>query len=186
MANVTTAYTATGNVCNIILNKFTINNTLSLDTTNCDYPLATHWYAPRPLVTHAAQKKCHASISTDAIWWVNEPWPLNYSLRSSLNELIAHLWIMTARSLTTWFISSDWFDQTFYNHCHLNKHYPLVRYWQVRYCTVLVSQMYCVFSLGYFQPVRQGNNVYVDGGLLCNYPLHVFDGRLQLNFWSVV
>jgi len=56
MANVTTAYTATGNVCNIILNKFTINNTLSLDTTNCDYPLATHWYAPRPLVTHAAQK----------------------------------------------------------------------------------------------------------------------------------
>ncbi|XP_067948238.1 uncharacterized protein [Watersipora subatra] len=29
---------------------------------------------------------------------------------------------------------------------------------------------------GYFQPVKQGTSVYIDGGLLCNYPVHVFDG----------
>ena len=34
---------------------------------------------------------------------------------------------------------------------------------------------------GVFQCVREMNNdyedVYVDGGLLCNYPIHAFDGE---------
>ena len=37
--------------------------------------------------------------------------------------------------------------------------------------------MMCALILGYFQPVRQGANVYIDGGLLCNFPVHVFDGK---------
>lgn len=40
----------------------------------------------------------------------------------------------------------------------------------------------CLFAciVGVFQCVREINNdyedVYVDGGLLCNYPIHAFDG----------
>lgn len=38
--------------------------------------------------------------------------------------------------------------------------------------------------LGVFQCVREMNNdyedVYVDGGLLCNYPIHAFDGMYVL------
>jgi predicted acylesterase/phospholipase RssA len=39
---------------------------------------------------------------------------------------------------------------------------------------------------GVFQCVRQINNdcedVYVDGGLLCNYPIHAFDGKYSIQF----
>jgi hypothetical protein len=35
-----------------------------------------------------------------------------------------------------------------------------------------------------FQVVRETfngqENVYVDGGLLCNYPIHAFDGKLHI------
>ena len=40
-----------------------------------------------------------------------------------------------------------------------------------------------VVFVGVFQCVREMNNdyedVYVDGGLLCNYPIHAFDGKLS-------
>ena len=39
------------------------------------------------------------------------------------------------------------------------------------------------YFAGVFQVVRETFNgqedVYVDGGLLCNYPIHAFDGKLH-------
>lgn len=39
------------------------------------------------------------------------------------------------------------------------------------------------YILGIFQAVKVKNDrgdtdVYIDGGLLCNYPVHAFDGKL--------
>lgn len=46
---------------------------------------------------------------------------------------------------------------------------------------MIVWLMCFLFFEGVFQCVREMNNdyedVYVDGGLLCNYPIHAFDGE---------
>jgi hypothetical protein len=44
----------------------------------------------------------------------------------------------------------------------------------------MINFMFCV--IGLFQPQKIRNDkgqkdVYVDGGVLCNYPLHAFDGK---------
>ena len=45
-----------------------------------------------------------------------------------------------------------------------------------------------VFITGYIQPVRYVNEAgltqyYCDGGLVCNFPLHCFDGWLHLHIF---
>ena len=45
------------------------------------------------------------------------------------------------------------------------------------------------FLSGVFQSVRykvhETEDIFVDGGLLCNYPIHAFDGKLLLNNFNL-
>lgn len=54
------------------------------------------------------------------------------------------------------------------------------------YCVIVILHLRTVFNcvlfiLGVYQSVRyktgDDNDLYVDGGLLCNYPIHAFDGK---------
>ena len=47
------------------------------------------------------------------------------------------------------------------------------------------------FVSGYLQPVRVENDAgmvqyYLDGGLVCNFPLHTFDGEYLLYLYNVI
>ena len=47
-----------------------------------------------------------------------------------------------------------------------------------------VNRNICLSLPGVFQAVKIRNeqgqkDMYVDGGILCNYPVHVFDGKIQ-------
>ena len=49
--------------------------------------------------------------------------------------------------------------------------------------------LHIISFLGVFQVVRDTFNghedVYIDGGLLCNYPIHVFDGKTKYLLFTV-